>query len=75
VITFGGVAVDGELRVVREDGSPVPGLYAAGEALGAAATSGNGFCGGMLATPALSFGRILGRRLAVAAGAGAVAAP
>jgi hypothetical protein len=44
-------------------GNPIKGLYAAGEALGAAATSGNAFCGGMLITPALSFGRILGRKL------------
>jgi len=28
-----------------------------------AATSGNAFCGGMLITPALSFGRMLGRKL------------
>lgn len=64
VITFGGIAVDAELRVVDEAGDPIPGLYAAGEVLGAAATGGDAFCGGMAATPALSFGRILGRRLA-----------
>lgn len=65
VATFGGLAVDGELRVLDRTGTPIPGLYAAGEALGACATSGNCFCGGMLATPALSLGRILGRTLAV----------
>jgi succinate dehydrogenase/fumarate reductase flavoprotein subunit len=64
MISFGGVAVDGELRVVDERNEPIVGLHAAGEILGAAATSGNAFCGGMLVTPALSFGRILGRRLA-----------
>jgi fumarate reductase flavoprotein subunit len=64
MISFGGVAVDGELRVVDERHEPIGGLYAAGEVLGAAATSGNAFCGGMLVTPSLSFGRILGRRLA-----------
>jgi fumarate reductase flavoprotein subunit len=64
MISFGGVAVDGELRVVDERNEPIAGLYAAGEILGAAATSGNAFCGGMLVTPSLSFGRILGRRLA-----------
>jgi fumarate reductase flavoprotein subunit len=63
MISFGGIGVDGELRVVDESGVPIPRLYAAGEILGAAATSGNAFCGGMLVTPALSFGRILGRRL------------
>jgi fumarate reductase flavoprotein subunit len=67
VITFGGIAVDGELRVLDTAGEPIPGLYAAGEVLGASATGGDAFCGGMAATPALSFGRILGRRLAVEA--------
>ena len=63
LISFGGLHVDAGLRVLDADGEPVPGLYAIGEALGAAATSGNAFCSGMLLTPALSFGRILGRRL------------
>ena len=64
MISFGGIAVDGELRVLDERQEPIAGLFAAGEVLGAAATSGNAFCGGMLVTPSLSFGRILGRRLA-----------
>lgn len=64
VATFGGLAVDAELRVLDERGEPVPGLHAIGELLGASATSGDAFCGGMLATPALAFGRSLGRELA-----------
>jgi fumarate reductase flavoprotein subunit len=40
-------------------------LYAAGEVLGTAATSGHAFCGGMLLTPALTFGRLLGEWLPV----------
>lgn len=64
LITFAGVEVDGELRVRREDGSVIPGLYAAGEILGAAATMGNSFCGGMLVMPCIVFGRLLGQRLA-----------
>lgn len=64
LITFGGLAVDGELRVLDEAGRPIPNLYAAGEILGAAALMGQSFCGGMMQTPAISFGRILGRRLA-----------
>jgi fumarate reductase flavoprotein subunit len=67
VITFGGIAVDGELRVLDGGGEAIPGLYAAGEVLGASATGGDAFCGGMAVTPALSFGRILGQRLAAAA--------
>lgn len=66
LVSFGGLAVDGRLRVLDEQGNPIPGLYAAGEILGAAATSGQAFCSGMLLTPSLSFGRWLGRRLAMA---------
>ena len=68
LISFGGLHVDDQLRVLDGSGAPIPGLYAIGEALGAGATSGNAFCSGMLLTPALSFGRILGRRLAGAVG-------
>lgn len=67
LITFAGLDVDADLRVRREDGTVIPGLYAVGEVLGAAATSGNSFCGGMLLTPALAFGRSLGRVLAASA--------
>jgi succinate dehydrogenase/fumarate reductase flavoprotein subunit len=63
LITFTGVDVDAELRVRCADGTVIAGLYAAGEVLGAGATSGNSFCGGMLITPALAFGRLLGQRL------------
>ena len=58
-----GLAVDAELRVVRDDGNPVPNLYAAGELLGAGQTMGRAACGGMMITPALTFGRLLGERL------------
>lgn len=63
LISFGGIKVNEHLKVVHQNGQPIEGLYAAGEILGAGATSGNAFCGGMLLTPALSFGRILGRTL------------
>ena len=63
LITFGGLKVNENLNVMHQNGQPIEGLYAAGEILGAGATSGNAFCGGMLVTPALSFGRILGRTL------------
>lgn len=64
VTTFGGVAVDAELRVVDGDGRPLADLYAAGEILGMSAMNGDAFVGGMSATPAMSFGRQLGRDLA-----------
>ena len=61
--TFAGLAVDKELRVIKQDGSPVGNLYAAGELLGTGATSGRAICGGMLVTPAITFGKLLGERI------------
>ncbi|GAA1738258.1 FAD-dependent oxidoreductase [Luedemannella helvata] len=61
--SFGGLDVDVDFRVRRDDGGVIPGLYAVGEAIGMGATSGAAFCGGMAVTPALAFGRRLGRRL------------
>jgi fumarate reductase flavoprotein subunit len=65
--SFAGVVVDPQLRVTTANGVSIGGLYAVGEVLGMGATSGAAFCGGMSLTPALSFGRLLGRRLADAA--------
>ena len=64
LITFSGVDVDATLRVRREDGDIIEGLYAAGEILGAGATCGNSFCGGMVLGPAIIFGKLIGERLA-----------
>ncbi len=58
-----GLAVDGALRVIRPGGQPITNLYAAGELLGAGQTQGKSFIGGMMITPALSFGRLLGQTL------------
>jgi len=63
LVTFGGIKVNNELQILDANGSPMTGLYAAGEFLGLGATSGSSFCSGMAITPALSFGRILGRTL------------
>ena len=68
LITFAGIDVDAELRVRRGDGSIIDGLYGIGELLGSAAYMGNSFCSGMLVGPCLSFGRMLGARLAKDAG-------
>lgn len=62
--SFGGLAVDSQFRALRADGSVIDSLHAVGEVIGMGATSGAAFCGGMSVTPALSFGRLLGRRLA-----------
>jgi len=63
LVTFGGIKVNRELQVLDADNKPMPGMYAAGEILGLGATSGSSFCSGMAITPALGFGRILGRNL------------
>jgi fumarate reductase flavoprotein subunit len=63
LISFGGIRVNENLQVVCQDGNYIDNLYAAGEVLGAAATSGNAFCSGMLLTPALSFGKWLGETI------------
>lgn len=63
LITFAGLDVDARLRVRRPDGTAIDGLYAVGEVIGSAAVNGNAFCSGMCLTPALAFGRILGRAL------------
>ena len=63
LVTFVGLDVDGQMRVRRDDGTTIDGFYAVGEVIGAAATTGQSFCSGMLITPALVHGRALGRRL------------
>jgi fumarate reductase flavoprotein subunit len=63
VCSFAGLTVDGQLRVIRRDGSAVPNLYALGEVIGAGATSGNAWTNGMMVTPALAFGRLLGGKI------------
>jgi fumarate reductase flavoprotein subunit len=64
LVTFGGLATNAELQVLDIDDQPIPNLYAAGEILGGGVTCGNAFVGGMFVTPALSFGRYLGQKLA-----------
>ena len=54
-------------QVVRQDGGPIAGLYAAGELLGTAQLMGSAFCGGMNVMPALTYGRLLGQKLPVSA--------
>jgi fumarate reductase flavoprotein subunit len=63
VVTFDGLDVDDSFAVRDQDGAPISGLFAIGEVIGAGATCGNSFCSGMLLTPALVFGQLLGRRL------------
>lgn len=61
--TFAGLDVGPDLAVRDAAGATIRGLYAAGETIGSGATTGNAFCSGMVITPALTFGRLLGERL------------
>jgi fumarate reductase flavoprotein subunit len=63
LLSYAGLAVDGELRVTRPDGTPIPNLYAAGELLGMGQINGRSACGGMSVTPALALGRLLGHEI------------
>lgn len=63
LVSYGGLAINEKLQVLDKQNKPIPNLYAAGEIIGAGATTGNTFCSGMLLTPALSFGRLLGKLL------------
>jgi fumarate reductase flavoprotein subunit len=58
-----GIGVDDKLRVIRADGTPIAGLYAAGEILGSGQLMGQSAVGGMMVTPALTFGRLLGQSM------------
>ncbi|MFC7655484.1 FAD-binding protein [Pseudonocardia benzenivorans] len=66
--TYGGIRVDGRLRPVTPDGTPVPGLFAAGEVVGG--FHGAGYINGSALGKAAVFGRVAG--LGAAAGAGHV---
>ena len=61
--TYGGVRVDGRGAVLREDGTPIDGLYACGEMVGGV------FFGGYPGGSGLTSGAVFGRR----AGTGAAA--
>lgn len=64
LVSFAGLKVSVDLQVLRKGGEAVPNLYAIGEVIGAGATSGAAYTNGMLVTPAITFGRILGTKLA-----------
>jgi fumarate reductase flavoprotein subunit len=63
LVSFAGLAVNESLQVIRQNGQAIPNLYAAGEVIGAGATSGSAYTNGMLVTPAITFGRLLGQRI------------
>jgi tricarballylate dehydrogenase len=59
--TFGGIRSDARARVIRKDGSAIPGLYAAGEVTG---LYYNEYPAGTSVLRALTFGRIAAREAA-----------
>jgi len=63
LVSFGGLHTNAQLQVLDAQGKVIKGLYAVGEILGAGATTGNTFCGGMLLTPAVALGRWLGSHI------------
>ena len=65
LLSFAGLNVNTDLEVLNGNGDPIPNLYAAGEVLGAGALTGFGITNGMLLTPALVFGRMIGERVFV----------
>lgn len=60
--TYCGLRVDRETRVLKEDGTPIPGLYAAGETTGG--FHGAGYMSGSALGKAAIFGRLAGQRAA-----------
>ena len=61
--TNGGPRIDADARVLRHDGKPIPGLYAAGNA--SASVFGPAYPGGGATIgPALTFGYLAGRHAA-----------
>ena len=63
--SLGGVAIDARCRVLRPNGTPIPGLFAAGEVTGG--VHGRNRLGGNAGTEVLVFGRIAGSEAAHAA--------
>ena len=60
-----GLKTDAQARVLREDGTPIAGLYACGNDMGSI-MNGNYPGPGITLGPALTFGYIAGRHLALA---------
>ena len=60
--SLGGIVIDARCRVLRADGSPIPGLFAAGEVTGG--VHGANRIGGNAGTEVLVFGRIAGESAA-----------
>ena len=62
--TFAGLAVNGDAQVLDQSGAPIPGLFAAGNDM-CSIMGGNYPAAGITLGPAMTFGYIAGRRLAL----------
>ena len=62
-----GIAINEDLQAVNEEGEPIKGLYAVGEVMGSGSTLGNAFVPGMMLTPALALGMVMGENLSLRA--------
>lgn len=61
IISFGGLAVDADMSLLRKDGSVIKNVYAAGEVIGLATIAGDSAVQGSGVTPSITFGRQVGR--------------
>jgi succinate dehydrogenase/fumarate reductase flavoprotein subunit len=63
---MGGVAIDGQMRVLDASGQVLPGLYAVGELNGSLGINGKHGLDGMFLGPAILSGRLAGRSIVAA---------
>ncbi|MEM6832035.1 MAG: FAD-dependent oxidoreductase [Pseudomonadota bacterium] len=63
VISPVGLKANAELQAVTQTGTTIENLYLAGEILGSCQLMGRSAAGGMMATPAMSFGRLIGQSI------------
>ena len=61
--SMGGIAIDMSARALDKDGTPVPGLFAAGEVTGVAGINGSIGMSGTFLGPSVMFGRIAGHTI------------
>jgi fumarate reductase flavoprotein subunit/urocanate reductase len=61
--TMGGVVINKESQVIDRRGNPIPNLYAAGEVTGG--IHGANRLGGNAIADCLTFGRLVGKRIAL----------
>ncbi|MBL8178990.1 MAG: FAD-dependent oxidoreductase [Bryobacterales bacterium] len=73
--SMGGIRVDTSCRVLNQDGQPVPGLYASGEATGFGGLNGKNGMEGTFLGPAILMGRVAAQTVAAAAKSKSAAPP